>query len=160
MQAVLLGFSHDKRHLVNGVQHAANLTVQRDKKVIFDLLADGIVPGFFGSHPGGLKLLESILQPGSRADEVDSFHGTMLSKIPRGSRWMVVDFRLKRNGVSRPVSAQKLVSVTGQLALLRYKSQTPAASAVPLTLCGGQHFTENVRPRKPPLYFPPRRLNS
>jgi hypothetical protein len=95
--------------------------VQRYKKVIFDLLADGIVPRFPGGHPGSLKLLESILQSGSRADEVDSFHGTMLSTIARGSHWMFVDFQLKRNGASRPVSALKPVSVTGQLALFRFK---------------------------------------
>ena len=135
MQTILLGFSHDQCHLVDGIQHAANLTVQRHEKVIFDLLADGIVPRFFGGHPGSLKLFESILQSGSRADEVDSFHWIMLSTITRGSSCLLVILRLKRNGASRPVIARKMVSVTGQLALCRFKREAPAASAVPLTVC-------------------------
>ena len=166
MQTILLGFSHDERHLVDGVQHAANLAMERYKKVIFDLLADGVVPRFFGGHPGGLKLLESILQSGGRADEVDSFHVTMLSTIARCSRCMFVILRLKRNGASRPVSARKMVSVTGQLALCRYKN-VPLQSDRHRRLAPGRsldvhhrHFTENVRTRKPRLYFPPRRLNS
>ena len=85
MKAFLLGFAHYESHLVDGVQHAANLTMQWHQKIVLDLLTDGIVPRFFRGHPGRLQLFQRVLQSCSRADEVDSFHSYVLSKIDGSS---------------------------------------------------------------------------